>query len=169
MVTEGEFLSAEEVEKTGDLMINKFEAYHKKKNAFLTLSELDLNSICTIYESLGRNGEMTSLMDLEFLSDPTFFRKVIRIFAPTVFSTASDEPLKGVFSAENYSLLSQFVDTNMLYLKSVKAIGKLTTDEERAFPLGTALTDTDLIYLFQLWHEAALKLNIVDDLAEDNS
>jgi hypothetical protein len=112
-----------------------------------------------IYDSIGRKNEMKRLIDIEFANNPAFFRKVIAIFTPTVFSTASEQPLKGIFSAENYLFLSQFVDTNMLYDKVIKAVGKLTTGAVRNFSLGDALSENDLLYLFQLLYEVSQKDN----------
>ena len=151
------FLSTEEADQLGNLMIEKFENENKKIHVFIDFSEVDLNSTFTIYNSLGRNAQITSLLQLELVQNPQFPLKLIKVFTPTVYISGRQGDHKSVFSEEDYFFMSRFIDPGVIYDKVVKAYGKMLRQPGKTFSRGDVLSDMDLVTLFQEIHESKQK------------
>lgn len=151
------FLSQEEADQLSSLVIEKFEEANKKVHVFIEYSDIDLNSVLTIYNSLGRNAEITNLLQLELVQNPQFPLKLIQIFTPTLYISGKEGAYKSAFSEENYFFMSRFIDPGVIYDKVVKAYGKMLRQPEKTFSRGDVLSDMDLVTLFQEIHESKQK------------
>ncbi|MBN8852388.1 MAG: hypothetical protein BGO55_01410 [Sphingobacteriales bacterium 50-39] len=147
------FLSTEEATQLGVLMVEKFKKINEKIHVFVEFSDEDLNSAFTIFDSLGKNEEITDLLELEFVQNPQFPLKLIKIFTPTIYISGKPDSYKPEFSLEDYFFMKRFIDPGIVYKKITSAYGKIHRQPGKFFSKGDVLSDMELIMTFQKIHE----------------
>jgi hypothetical protein len=154
------FLSPDESTILSDLIITKFQADAQIMDVFNKYLEEDLDAIFEIYNLRKRKGEITSelIKRLNDTRESGFALKILRIFAPTIYSSATNHPFKTYFTRADYESLKNFIDPVIVYNKVISIYGKVEYTPERQFYPGDESTDQDLIITFEKVHNEFMSM-----------
>ncbi|HET6256677.1 MAG TPA: KAP family NTPase [Puia sp.] len=147
------FLAPEKAVRLGNAVIERFLEYNRKIHLFDTLTDVDLITIVGIYDAVNRVSDISEVLDFEVRHDPTFTLRLIKIFTPTIFVAGKEGAYKAVFSEEDYTYMSRFVDTAAIYGRLVKAFGRVSVPVGKEAARGEMATDMELVGLFERIHE----------------
>jgi hypothetical protein len=151
----GLFLNREDAAILSDRMITRFQNEAKKMDVFSVYLEEDLDAIFEIYNLRNKKEEITAELTkrLNDTRQPGFALKILRIFTPTIYSSATNHPFKTYFTRADYESLKNFIDPVLVYNKIISTYGQIRYVPEREFYPGDESTDQDLIITFERVHD----------------